>query len=200
MNNDNKIMNNRDNKMKEYKEKLYHRTPLKIISFLGQYPQKVFYEREIHKLTNISIGSVNKTLKLLVELDIVEREKKGNLFLYTLNSENSLLKHFKIFENLLLIPDLVKKIKPFAYEIVLYGSCSDGTNTVESDIDIFIKAEEVSKVRKIVNKYRTTYESIKAVILDPLEIASSKKEDAVFYEEVKKGIVLWKGKPKHEKI
>jgi predicted nucleotidyltransferase len=196
MNKDNKIMNNRDNKMKDYKNKLFHRTPLKIISFLGQYPQKVFYEREIHKLTNISIGSVNKTLKLLVGLDIVEREKKGNLFLYTINSENPLLKHFKIFENLLLINDLVEKIKPFVYEIVLYGSCAKGANTADSDIDIFIKTEEVSKVRKIISKYREVHENVKAVILDPLEIVSSKETDKVFYDEVKKGIVLWKGKPK----
>ncbi len=184
--------------MKDYKSNLYHQTPLKILSFLSRYPEKVFCEREIQKNTKTSMGSVNQTLKLLLELKIVSREKKGNVFLYQVNSGNYLLKYFKIFENLLYIHNFVEEVKPYASEVILYGSCARGENAKDSDIDIFIKTEYKPQARKIVNKYISLDDSFKVVILDPLEIASSKKIDEVFYNEIRKGIVLWKGKPTYE--
>lgn len=200
MKDNHKKMNNQDNTMKGYKQRLFHQTPLKILSFLARYSGKIFCEREIHNITKSSAGAVNQTLKLLLELGIVTREKKGNLFLYSINSDNYLTKYFKIFETLLYIHDFIEEIKPYAYEIILYGSCAEGANAANSDIDIFIKTEYISKVRKIANKYRAMDDSLKAVILDPLEVASSKKIDEVFYNEVKKGIVLWRGKPTYAEI
>lgn len=200
MKDNHKKMNNWDNVVKVYKNKLYHQTPLKILSFLSRYPEKVFCEREIQNITKTSIGSVNQTLKLLLELKVISREKKGNVFLYQVNSGNYLLKYFKIFENLLYIHNFVEEVKPYASEVILYGSCAKGENTKGSDIDIFIKTEYKPQVRKIVNKYVSMDESFKVVVLDPLEMASSKKIDEVFYNEIKKGIVLWKGKPTYEEI
>lgn len=186
--------------MKNYKQKLFHQTPLKILSFLSLHPGDVLCEGEIRKFTKTSIGSTNQTLRLLVNLDIVSREIKGNVFLYRLNPDNYILKYFKIFENLLYICEFVKEIEPYSHQIILYGSCAYGLNTTDSDIDIFVKTEYKSKVRKIVNEHMATDENLRVVILDPLEIASSKKEDEVFYNELKKGIVLWDGKPTYEEI
>jgi predicted nucleotidyltransferase len=200
MKDSNKKMKNIRNKMKDYREKLYHYIPLRILSFLAKNPHKVFCEREIVENLRVSIGAVNQTLRLLLELDTVSREKKGNVYLYSINSENSLLRYFKIFENLLSIYDFIKEVKPYASEIILYGSCAKGEDNEDSDIDVFIKTEYKTKVRKIVNKYRIREDKLKAVVLDPLEIASSKKIDKVFFDEIKKGIVLWKGKPTYEEI
>lgn len=200
MKDNSKIMKDRYNRVKDYRRELYHQAPLRIFSFIAGHPEKVFCEREIRDATKTSTGSVNQILKLLLDLDIVEREKKGNLFLYSINSGNLLLKYFKIFENILFIHSLVEKLKPYAYEIVLYGSCARGENTEKSDIDIFIKTEHASKARSIIDKYRTAGYNIKAVMIDPLEISSSRKADEVFYGEVKKGIVLWRGKPAYEEV
>lgn len=186
--------------MKNNKQRLYHQTPLKILSLLSCHCGDKFCEGDIQKITKSSAGAINQTLRILLNLDIVSREAKGNLFLYTVNQSNCTLKYFKIFETLLYIHNIVRDIKHYASEIVLYGSCAHGENTENSDIDIFIKTEYVSKVRKIINRYRTKDETIKAVVLDPLEIASSRKEDEVFFTEVRKGIVLWKGKPIYEGI
>lgn len=186
--------------MKIYKQGLFHQTPLKILSFLSKHVREVFCEGEIKKITETSTGSVNQTLRLLTDLGIVSREIKGNVFLYKLNPNNYTLKYFKIFENLLYIHDFVKEVEPYSYQIILYGSCAQGLNTVDSDIDIFVKTEYKSEVKKVVNKYRAMDENFKVVILDPLEMASSKKEDEVFYNELKKGIILWDGKPAYEEI
>ena len=184
-------------KIKKY---FYHQTPLKMFSFLSNHPAEVFSANEISQATKSSKGATNQTLRLLLKLDILSREGKGNLFLYRLNADSSLLKQFKVFENLLGLQGLIKEIEKYCYEVILFGSCADGSNAADSDTDLFIRTEYKTKVRKIVNKYRATNENLKAVILDPLEITSSKKEDKVFYSEVKKGIVLWEGKPTYEEI
>lgn len=186
--------------MKKYKLYLFHKTPLKIFSFLSRHPGNMFCEAEIRKLTKSSVGSTNQTLRHLLDLNIISREIKGNVFLYQLNDGNYILRYYKIFETLLYIHDFVEEVKPYASAIILYGSCAQGSNTTKSDIDLFIKTEYKSKVRKIVTKYREIDETFKAVILDPLEIAESKKEDEVFYKEVREGITLWEGKPTYEEI
>ena len=67
------------------------------------------------------------------------------------------------------------------------------TKRVDIVINEKILSKSIAKIRKSVNKYRAINESLKVVILDPLEIASSRKEDKVFSNGVKKGIILWEG-------
>lgn len=184
-------------KIKKY---LYHQTPLKILSFLSNHPGMVFSANEVSQATKCSKGATNQALRLLLELDVLSRERKGNLFLYKLNADNFLLKHFKIFENLLHLQILVKEIQRYCYEIVLFGSRADGSNAGESDIDLFICTEYKKEVRKIISKYETVDVKYQVVIQDPLESVSSKKEDSIFHRQVKKGITLWRGRPTYEEI
>ncbi len=182
------------------KKSLYHQTPLKIFSFLSTRPGEVFSANEVSKATKCSKGATNQTLRLLLKLDILSRERKGNLFLYKLNADNLILKQFKIFENLLCLQRVVREIQKYCYDIVLFGSCADGSNAGKSDIDLFICTEYKKEVRKIISKYETVDVKYQVIIQDPLEAVSSKKEDSVFHKQIKKGIVLWKGKPTYEEI
>jgi len=193
-------MNDKDNIMNNLTDKkyLYHRTPLRILSFISSRPGVIFSADEIAKATKVSKGATNQTLRLLLELDILSRDKKGNLFLYKLNSGNIVLRYFKIFENLLALQKLVGEIQKYCYQIILFGSRSDGSNAEKSDVDLFVKTEYKNQVRGIINKYESSDIKYQIVMLRPLEFISSKKEDGVFYEQVKKGIVLWEGKPTYE--
>lgn len=182
-------------KIKKY---LYNQIPLKMLSFISNRPGRVFSANEVSKTVKCSKGATNQTLRFLLKLDIIAREKKGNLFLYKLNADNLILRQFKIFENLLFLQKLVKEIQEYCYEIILFGSCADGSNAEESDIDLFIKTEYKQEVRKIISKHETIDVKYQAVIQDPLESISLKKEDSVFHGQVKKGIVLWKGRPTYE--
>lgn len=195
-------MNSGDDIMNDLKIKkhLYHQTPLKMLSFLSNHPGEVFSANEVSKAAKCSRGATNQALRLLLESDILSRERKGNLFLYKLNTDNFVLRHFKIFENLLGLQRLVKEIKKYCYEVVLFGSRAEGTNTKKSDIDLFIRTEYKKEVRRIISKYETGDVRYQPIIQDPLESVSSKKEDSVFHGQVKKGITLWKGKPTYEEI
>ena len=182
------------------KKHLYHYTPLKILSFISNHPGEVFSANEIFRVTKSSKGATNQILRLLLELDILSRERKGNLFLYRLNADSFVLRQFKIFENLLGLQGLVKEIQKYCYEIVLFGSCADGSNTKESDIDLFILTEYKKEVRRIVAEYKIVDVKYQAIIQDPLESVSSKKEDSVFHRQIKRGITIWKGRPAYEEI
>ena len=187
------------NKLK-IKEYLYHRTPLRILSFISNHPGEVFSANEISRVTKSSKGATNQILRLLLELDILSRERKGSLFLYRLNTDSFVLRQFKIFENLLGLQGLVKEIQKYSYEIVLFGSCAYGTNTKESDVDLFVITEYKKEVRRIVAGYKTVDVKYQAIIQDPLESVSSKKEDSVFHGQIKKGITIWRGRPTYEEI
>jgi len=195
MNKGDNIMN--DQKIKKY---LYHQAPLKILSFFSNHPGIVFCANEVSKMTKCSKGATNQILRLLLKLDILSRERKGNLFLYKLNTDNFILKQFKIFENLLGLQKLVKEIQKYCYEVILFRSRADGSNDEKSDIDLFIRTEYKKELRRIIGKYETIDVRYQVIIQDPLEFASSKKEDSVFHRQVKKGITLWRGKPSYGEI
>ncbi|MFH1379210.1 MAG: nucleotidyltransferase domain-containing protein [bacterium] len=195
-------MNANNNKMNDkwIKKYLYNRIPLKILSFVSMNPGKILSAHEISIKTKSSKGAVNQTLRLLVKLDILYREKRGNVYIYKLNNDNNILKQFKKFENVIALRKLVNLLKPYSYQIILFGSAADGSNSNDSDIDMFIKTEFKSNVEKIMSKSIDKSFNIQSVIQDPLEISASEKDDNVFFEQVKKGIVLWDGKPTYEEI
>ena len=178
----------------------YHQTPLRILSFLSLYPSKIFSAKEIAEQTKSSKGATNQVLRSFLKLNFLAREKKGNIFLYRVNFDNVALKQFKKFEVLLGIQKLIQDIQPYCYQIILFGSCANGSNVKESDLDLFIKTEHKSKVQRLINKYKKSEFRIQAVIQDPLEIAAAGKADKVFFEQVRKGIVLWEGRPVYEKF
>ncbi|MBU0684051.1 MAG: hypothetical protein KJ864_07170, partial [Candidatus Omnitrophica bacterium] len=112
----------------QYEKHLYHFTPLKILSFLSLRPVETFSAKEISEWTSSSKGSTNQALRFLLKMDILTRDKKGNLFLYRANFDSIVLRQFKIFENIMTIRAITEKIKPYCYKIVLFGSCATGTN------------------------------------------------------------------------
>lgn len=194
MNKEDKIMNIK------HKSSLYHFTSLKILSFLSLHPGETFSAKEISKWTSSSKGATNQTLRLLLKMDILTRNKKGNLFLYRTNFYSTILKQFKVFENLMTILELIKNIQPYCYKIVLFGSCATGTNDVKSDIDIFINTNKAEYVQKVIAKFNRNKPYINAAIFSPLEIIEAQKKDKVFFEQIKKGITLWEGISTNEEI
>lgn len=191
-------MNKEVNKMNDYITQLYNKVPLKILSCVSTYSHDHFLAKELEDEIKLSKGAVNQSLRLLLKLDIIKRIKKGNLFLYSINPDNILLKQFKIFETILTIQELLKEISPYSYQIILFGSCATGTNSIDSDIDLFIHSESVEKTRKICNKYNPKIISLRPIIQDTLELTATEKHDKAFYAQIKKGIILWEGETSSE--
>ncbi|MFQ5836011.1 MAG: nucleotidyltransferase domain-containing protein [bacterium] len=176
----------------DFKKNLLNKVPLKIFSYLCRVPYTPHYEREIARSVNVSIGATNQTLKLLLSMGVVTREKKGQLYLYRVIADSPEVREFKKFENIIDLTGLILRIRDVCSKIVLYGSCATGEDTSESDIDLFIVSEDKAKVLNAIRKdSKRIKREIKPVIVRVEEYLSMRNRKEVLLEELNKGIVLW---------
>jgi predicted nucleotidyltransferase len=179
----------------DFKENLLNKVPLKIFSYLCRVPYTPHYEREIARSVNVSIGATNQTLKLLLSLGLVTREKKGQLYLYRVIADSPAVREFKKFENIISLTDLILRMRDVCRKIILYGSCATGEDTNESDIDLFIVTENKTKVLNEIRKEtRRLDREIKPVIVRVEEYLAMRNRKEVLLEELNKGIILWEKK------
>ncbi len=178
------------------KDMLYNRVPMKILSFLTKqrHGQSIYGKKLADELV-ISQGGASTILKQFVNMGILEGKAIGKTIIYNTQYSSPLIKSFRVFENLLELNELVENLKQYCRKIILFGSCSRGEDTHDSDIDIFVVSDKefADFVRKIINDYNSERE-IKPIITDTFELIQMEKEDEVFIKEVNKGIVLWGGK------
>ncbi len=164
----------------------------KVLHFLIDHPVKDFLESEIQKTTKISKSGVNYALRDLVATDFLFRSKRGKAFFYTLNHKNLVVKQLKVIETIIQLGSLLKKLKPLASKIILFGSSSRGENMPDSDIDLLIITHSKNSVQDQIKKLRNK-RKIQPVICSNIKFLEKKKTDTVFYEQVNKGIVIWEG-------
>ena len=162
-----------------------------ILKHLAIHCGDTLYESEIAKNTRISAGSTNQSLKELLKKEMVTLSKKGNMNFYSLNLDNPLVRQFKVTQTIDGLNGLIGKLKPLAKRIILFGSCAEGVDTQNSDIDIAIISQEEQEVRKIIKKEEITRE-IQALIFNSNDFMALAEKDNPLYERIQKGIILWR--------
>jgi predicted nucleotidyltransferase len=167
----------------------------KVLSLLVKFSDREFYEREVSRKLGISAGSANRALNELYSSRAVKRRREGKMYFYSIDSSNALLIELKKLVNLVLIEPLVEDLKKISNRIILYGSCAIGTDTSESDIDLFIVSKSKKDVSNIIGGFTfpTGFENIhiQPVIKAPVELLKGGESERAFMEEVERGIVLW---------
>lgn len=174
---------------------LYNRIPLLILSYLTRNKNNErIYGAKIAQELSISQGGTSTILRQLRNMGILQCQSVGKTVFYNMDFDNPLVKSFRVFENLLELNELIGGLKQLCRKIVLFGSCARGDDTQNSDIDLFIVADEDSmyNIRDCISKYQIERE-IKPVIIDTLELISMEESDKVFLQEVNKGIIIWSG-------
>jgi len=163
---------------------------LQILTFLARNPDKQFYIREIAKNMDKSVGGTHKTLKSLKEMSFIKDNKSGKNIYYQINQMNPSIKNFKIFMTINELTILINKLKDMSEKIILFGSCANGEDTNESDIDMLIMTNEKDKVdKKILNT--KSDRKIQAIVVNAGDLMKIKEKDKGFYQEINKGITLW---------
>ncbi|MFH1564529.1 MAG: nucleotidyltransferase domain-containing protein [bacterium] len=162
----------------------------KVLDFLAYNSGKKYTEREIVKGTGVKKSAVNLSLRELADKKIIKKEKIGRTSIYKADENNFVLKEIKILQNILLIFSLVEKLKQISQKIILFGSCANGDNTSESDIDLFIQTNNPDSIRKIINSLPSR-DKIQAIIKTPKEMLLINKNKPLFFQEIEKGRVLW---------
>lgn len=173
---------------------LYNRNPLLVLSYVSKCKGQNI-EITASKISNklgLSIGSVYEILKEFNDAGFVKGIKIGRSTIYEPVRNNPVIKHFRIFDNLLFLTNLVEQLKGITRKVILFGSCSRGEDTLESDIDLFLLADEdmQSNAREIISGFSSERE-IKPIIVDSMELMYMQNNDKVFYEEIQNGFVLW---------
>jgi predicted nucleotidyltransferase len=167
----------------------------KVLGLLVKFSDEEFYEREVARRLGISYGSANRALNELFSSGVVSRRREGKMYFYSIDSSNAALTEFKKMVNLMLVEPLVEELKKMSSRIVLYGSCAIGTDTSESDIDLFVVSNSKEDVSNVISnfKFPRGFENIhiQSVIRTPVELLEGEESERSFIEEVDRGILLW---------
>ena len=167
----------------------------KILSLLVKFSDQELYEREVARKIGVSSGSANRALNELFSSGVISRRREGKMYFYSIDSSNAALTEFKKIINILLIEPLVAELKQMSSRIVLYGSCALGTDTSESDLDLFVVSNSKKSVSAVISnfKFPRGYENvhIQSVIKTSVELMEGGESERTFIEEVERGVVLW---------
>jgi len=159
--------------------------------FLGD-PMQEYHEREVIRKTGVSKGSANKILRILADSDLLVRERRGRMVFYRLNLKEPAVRQFKVLSNIYTLKKVLHQLRGHTRRIVLFGSCSQGTDVKESDIDMLILTSEKSKARETISEFnRKNERKIASIIVDANEFVKLKREDKPLFENIERGIVLW---------
>jgi predicted nucleotidyltransferase len=170
-------------------------THQKVLALFLAYPTRHFYGSEISRKVRISIGQTSKILGDLSRAGVVGKERKGKTELYNIVELTPELRLFKAMNTVLNIAPLVKRLKALCKTVLLYGSCANGTNAEESDLDLLVVSGNREQVLDAVELFspreRYGFAEIKPVVKTPAEWAALEAKDPVYFAEVQKGIVLY---------
>jgi len=167
----------------------------KVLALLAKFSDKEFYERQVARRLGIAYGSANRALNELFASGAVRRRQEGKMYFYSVDSSDAAVIELKKMVNLMLVEPLVDQLKKVSNRVILYGSCAFGTDTSESDMDLFIISNSKVKASNIISdfKFPMGYENIRiqAVIKTPAEVLEAGESERAFMEEVERGIALW---------
>ncbi|MDI3488537.1 MAG: hypothetical protein PWR26_1254 [Methanosarcinales archaeon] len=152
--------------------------------------QRDFTVTQVSRETGVTKGLVSRYLNKLTEFGLLV--KHGRVYRF---GDSAMIRVIKLLLNLNKIDeDSLKRdwIKGFG----LFGSWAKGTNTDESDLDVWIKTEtypsefELGKLQKKLREMVGT--EVNLVVLTHQKIKELKEKDRPFYNSiVNDSIVLW---------
>jgi predicted nucleotidyltransferase len=185
---------NDNNLAKCIPEKLNFLTPkvMTVLEFFLSDPLTEYYEREVARKTGVSRGSAHKILVTLATAEFLTRTEKGRMLIYKLNLKEPTVRQIKIATNTFALKRVVDELKNHSRKVVLFGSCAQGTDTKESDIDLLIVTMEKDSVKQLISESnRKKDRQVAPITVDMNEFIHLKREDKPLYENIERGIVLW---------
>jgi len=165
---------------------------LTVLHFLLDDPMEQFHEREIVRRTGVSVGAVNQILRKLHKAGLVEKDRRGRTNLFKANLKSPVARQFKILFNVSTLNEIVDRVKQVSERIILFGSCAEGTDVKDSDIDMFILTPDAETVQHEIRLYEQKVDRrLSPIIVDSNELAKMKSKDKPLYERISRGITLW---------
>jgi len=171
-------------------EKLFATSYAQVLRFLALHVGQSFYEREIVEGSGASRSAVNLAARALQQAGLLTCERRGRMNFYAVSDRHPLVRQFKLLDTIAQLEPLLARLRPVSRRVVLFGSCAQGTDTADSDVDLFILTSDRSQAMKIIS-HNNLSRPVQPVIVSNQELAAMKQDDRAFYEQVQQGIVLW---------
>ena len=153
-------------------------------------PEDSYYLREISFLANIPIRGVQREVKKLKEIDLLEESVSGNRVYYRANRKSPIFEDLKriFFKTEGIVKALKesfedKKKIDFAF---IYGSYAKGEETTSSDIDLMVLGDiQSKKLSKILSGVKESLQrEINFVVISMNEFINRINDDDNFINSV----------------
>jgi len=171
-------------------EEIFATSQAQVLRFLVRHAGQSFYEQEIVERTDVSRSAVNLATRSLHQGGLLLRERRGRMNFYAADDRHSFVRQFQVLDTVARLEPLLRELRPLARRVTLFGSCAEGTDTVDSDVDLFILTPDRSQVMTVISHCRFD-RPIQPVVMSNQELAALKQEEPAFYAQVQRGIVLW---------
>jgi len=126
---------------------------LNTLKIFFESPTRDFNVREVARILKTTPGTASTRLSSFSKEGFLKQRKERNFIFYKANLENEIYTDAKIFYNIKKIKGsgLIEELNKFYLKptIVLFGSCSNGLDVENSDIDLLIISEKKSNLNQI---------------------------------------------------
>jgi predicted nucleotidyltransferase len=141
----------------------------------------------IAREAKLSKGLISKYLKYLAKEGLLKRVDRKLLVKDSIKT-----RAVRIFLNLSMLDDSFFRKYRFVKGVGLYGSLARGTNTEDSDIDLWICTERASEedMARLTASLKRRFGNVKPLYLTKEKINLLKRDDSVFYHSLVFGSIL----------
>ncbi len=146
----------------------------------------------LSRKTGVNKGLASTYTRFLLSIGVVSKESG----FFSPNINNPVTKILKVLLNISKIDGISAPEDLGVGGMGIYGSVARGTDTEESDVDMWIKTKkkpDEEKVAKFTAKIRNTMGMVKMLVLTPEKIKLLKKEDPIFYHSLVFGSIILEG-------
>jgi len=162
---------------------------LKVLDYITLTQEPAFLS-QIARDIGVAKSSVSKALKTLKSYSFIKYTQRGKSVFCEVDRRSPVLTKIRLALNLIEIQPKLTVLKKIANKIVLYGSCSKGSDTRESDIDLLIITPDKVNAVKLTQNIKFNRRA-QWVIKTPQEYIVLNSKEPVFAEELAAGITLW---------
>lgn len=169
---------------------MLRQSELKILDYLTASSQGGGFISQIARDIGISKGEVSKAVKALKDCGLVDSEQVGRNMVCRVDRRLPVFARLRTGFNLIDVMSKMAGLRKYADKIVLFGSCAQGTDTADSDIDLLVVTRDKQKADKAARAIKLS-RPVQWVIKTPQEYVVLNSKEKVFAGEISKGIVLW---------
>jgi len=172
----------------------YSAATMAVLDALGEDPETRYHVRAVAEKAGVSVGAASMILHSLEGSGLLTMEQTGNMKFYQYNLFNPVARQFKVLFNTARLKSLADMLMEAADRVVLFGSAAEGTNTRDSDVDVFILTKDEGAVKDILRGFlreRRFSVPLSPIIMNATGFARLRRQDPSLYENILRGRVLW---------